>query len=49
MGYGISQVLVISWIRVLGSRPHTPPNFSRTNPPGHCKGNELLKTEVGGL
>ena len=26
-GFGISQILVISWIRVLGSRPHTPSQF----------------------
>ena len=51
MGYGISQILVISWITVLGSRPQytPPPNFYGTNPPGHCKGNEVLKTEVGDL
>ena len=28
---------------------HPLPIFSGTNPPGHCKGNELFKTEVGDL
>ena len=34
IGLGISQILVINKIRVLGSRPPTPPNFSGSTPPG---------------
>ena len=33
IGYLKSQILVTNMVRVLGSGPHTPTNFSRSTPP----------------